>query len=79
MAESNANDGYENNAHLLYGTKGIGKANIFMDGKQIIGTWKKDARTSRTLLFDSAGLPVKFNKGVIWFEILPTDGIISVK
>src|SRR3989344_5655883 len=51
MAESNANDGYENNAHLLYGTKGIGKANIFMDGKQIIGTWKKDARTSRTLLF----------------------------
>jgi hypothetical protein len=79
MVESRANDGYENNQHLLYKTKGIGKANIFMDGKQIIGTWKKDSRTARTLLFDNTGLPVKFDRGTIWFEILPTDGILTVK
>ncbi len=79
MIESNANDGYENNAHLLYRTKGSGKANIFMDGKQIIGTWRKDSRTARTLLFDSTGSPIKFDKGTIWFEILPTDGILTVK
>lgn len=79
MIESSANDGYENNAHLLYRTKGTGKANVFMDGKQIIGTWRKDARTSRTLLFDSDGSPIKFNKGTIWFEILPTSGILTVK
>lgn len=79
MIETSANDGYENNAHLLYKTKGSGKANVFMDGKRIIGTWKKDSRTARTLLFDSTGVPIKFDRGTIWFEILPTDGILTVK
>jgi len=79
MLQTHANDGYENNQHLLYRTKGSGKANIFMDGKQIIGTWRKDTRTARTLLFDSAGESVKFDRGTMWFEILPTDGILTVK
>jgi hypothetical protein len=79
MIESNANDGYENNLHLLYKTKGTGKATIFMDGKKVMGTWRKDSRTARTLLFDSAGTSIKFDRGTIWFEILPTDGIMTVK
>ena len=79
MIETHANDGYEDNQHLLYKTKGTGKANIFMDGKQIIGTWRKDSRTARTLLFDDSGLPIKFDKGTIWFEILPTTGVLTVK
>ncbi len=79
MIESRANDGYENNQHLLYKTKGTGKANIFTDGKETVGVWRKDARTARTLLFDSAGEPIKLNRGNIWFEILPTDGILTVK
>jgi hypothetical protein len=78
MQESNANDGYENNAHLLYKTKGTGKALVFMDGRQILGTWRKDSRTSRTLLFDSNGSPIQFDRGTIWFEILPTNGVINV-
>lgn len=79
MIETNANDGYENNQHLLYRTKGVGKAHIFMDGKETVGTWRKDSRTARTLLFDNTGLPIKFDKGTIWFEILPTNGILTVK
>ena len=79
MQESNANDGYTNNEHLLYKDKGTGKAQIFMDGVEITGTWRKDSRTSRTLLFDSSGAPIKFDRGTIWFEILPTDAIVSVK
>lgn len=79
MIETSANDGYENNAHLLYRTKGVGSANIFMDGKETVGTWRKDSRIARTLLFDNTGLPIKFDKGTIWFEILPTDGILTVK
>ncbi len=79
MVESSANDGYENNAHLLYKTKGTGKAQIFMDGIRTMGTWRKDSRTSRTLLFDSTGAPIKFNRGVIWFQILPTDAVIGVR
>jgi hypothetical protein len=79
MQESNAHDGYENNIHLLYKTKGVGKAVSYIDGKEIKGTWRKDGRTSRTLLFDLAGAGIKFNPGTIWFEIMPTDGVITVK
>ncbi len=79
MQETHANDGYEGNAHLLYKTKGTGKAYIFIDGKEVEGTWRKDGRLARTLIFDKSGSPVKFNKGKIWFEILPTDGVIEVK
>ena len=79
MEESHANDGYENNVHLLYDTISSGEANVFMDGKQIVGTWSKDSRTSRTMLFDSNGSQIKLDRGKIWFEILPTDGVITVK
>lgn len=78
MKESNAFDGYENNVHLLYKTKGTGKARVFMDGKDIAATWRKDSRTARTLIFDNSGTPVKFARGTIWFEILPTTGIVEV-
>jgi|SRR5581483_1311544 len=79
MQESNANDGYENNLHLLYGDKGTGKAIVYLDGNKITGTWRKDSRTSRTLLFDDSGNAIKFDRGTLWFEILPTDGVVTVK
>ncbi len=79
MVETHAFDGYENNQHLLYRDKGIGKAQIFIDGVATTGTWRKDTRTARTLLFDSLGAPIKFDRGTIWFEILPTDAVVSVK
>lgn len=79
MTELNANDGYENNIHLLYKDKGTGKATIFMDGKQINATWNKDKRTSRTLLFDQNGNTIKLDRGLIWFSVLPTDGTLQVK
>lgn len=79
MIESSANDGYENNVHLLYRTKGTGKAYVFKDGKQITGTWSKSGRTGRTIIKDPLGKEIEFNRGLIWFEILPTDGVISVK
>jgi hypothetical protein len=79
MRESNANDGYENNAHLLYGTEGSGNATIFMDGKQIKGKWSKEGRTDKTVITDSSGKPVQFNRGKIWFHVIPIDGTVSVK
>lgn len=79
MTERHANDGYENNAHMLYGTKGSGKALIFMDGKQVKGTWEKKDRQSRTILTDNSGNEIKFVKGKIWFEIQATDGTVTVK
>jgi len=79
MTERNANDGYENNAHLLYGTKGTGPATIFMDGKKIVGSWSKKDRTRRTIIRDNSGKQIAFNPGLIWFEILPTGTEVTVK
>lgn len=79
MRESNANDGYENNIHLLYQTKGTGRAVVFKDGEKIDATWKKANRTARTILTDLKGSEIKFNRGLIWFEILPGDSEFSVK
>jgi hypothetical protein len=79
MQESSANDGYENNVHLLYRDKGTGKATILMDGKKITGTWQKSKRAARTIILDSSGTPIEFNRGKIWFEILPLDGVMNIK
>ena len=78
MVESHAFDGYEDNVHLLYRTKGTGKAYVFMDGKQVVGRWEKDSRTARTEIYDNLGNEVTFNAGTIWFEILPSLGVINV-
>lgn len=79
MRESSANDGYENNIHLLYKNKGTGKAYVFKDGKQITATWQKSSRTARLTLKDSGGKEIEFNRGLIWFSIFPTDGVLEVK
>jgi hypothetical protein len=71
MTESRANDGYDNNLHLLYGTKGTGKAYVFQDGEVTEGTWSKKTRTDRTLFYDKSGGQIEFNRGQIWIEILP--------
>ena len=78
MRQSHALDGYEDNIHLLYADKGTGNALVFRDGKETKATWEKDSRTSRTLLFDTNGKPIKFDRGNIWFSILPTDGVVKV-
>ena len=63
--------------HLLYTTTGTGKALIFQDGQAIEGKWSKQSRTDRTLFFDNRGKEIKFNRGPIWIEILPTTGKVS--
>jgi hypothetical protein len=79
MIEDNADDGYVANDHLLFEDKGTGKAVVFKDGKRINGTWEKDTRTSRTIIRDASGKQIQFDRGLIWFEVLPTDGVLTVK
>lgn len=68
--ESRANDGYEGNAHLIYGTTGKGQALIFMNGKAIEGSWAKAKRLSRTTFYDDNGKEIKFNPGRIWISVI---------
>lgn len=79
MRESRANDGYEGNLHMLYGTKGTGKAKVFMDGEEIDATWSKKNRTSHLSLKDQRGQDIEFNPGLIWFSVVSPDTEISTK
>lgn len=75
--ESRANDGYEGNVHLLYGTTGTGKALVFQDGKVVIGKWVKNSRAGRTKFLDAKGQEIVFNRGLIWIQTVPEGASVS--
>jgi len=52
---------------------GEGEALVFLDGTVITGTWKKDAKDSRTIFYASDGEEIEFNAGTTWIEVVPTD------
>lgn len=77
MKESHANDGYENNAHLLYQNKGTGRAIVFQNGQAIEGTWSKPNRTSREKFLDKNGKEIELVKGQIWLEAVPEGSSVT--
>jgi len=79
MTEERANDGYEGNQHLLYGTSGTGDMVLFQDGKEIKGTWSKTDRESQFVFTDSTNKEIKFNRGQIWFSIVPVGVNITTE
>jgi hypothetical protein len=78
MRESRANDGYEGNLHMLYGTKGTGNVKVFIDGTEVDGTWSKKNRTAHLLIKDKRGKEIEFSKGKIWFEVVSPATDIGV-
>ncbi len=63
--------------HLKYETVGVGKAKVFLDGKVIDTQWQKPTIRGRTRYFeDTTGEEIKFNRGQIWIEIIPTGNEI---
>ncbi len=77
MTESPANDGYEGNAHRLYGTKGQGQALIFQNGQVIQGKWVKADRTSREKFFDANNKEITFVRGQVWLQATPTGNKVT--
>lgn len=75
--ESNANDGYPGNVHLLYGTIGSGRALIFLDGNVIEGKWAKTSRTARSKYLDKNSKEIEFNRGQIWIQTVPEGSKVS--
>ncbi len=64
--------------HLKYATVGDGKAKVFLDGKVIDAEWQKQTIRTRTRFFDAeSGDEIKFNRGQIWIEIVPTGNEIT--
>lgn len=60
-------------------TTGSGTAEIFIDGKEIKGTWKKDSTADRELFYDESGNEVVFNRGQFWICVIPPEGSVSVQ
>ncbi len=58
-------------------TIGGGNASVFIDGKQIRGTWSKPSRTERTKFLDETGNEIVLNRGKIWVEVVPQTGSFS--
>ncbi len=79
MKETHADDGYENNIHLLYQDIGSGKGVVMFDGKKTNIVWSKATRTERTVLTTPGGKEVQFPRGTIWFSILPLDAVLNVQ
>ena len=63
--------------HMFYELVDDGKALIFQDGEVISGTWEKDDRTERTIFYDKSGKEIKFNRGQIWIEVLPSGNKVD--
>jgi len=63
--------------HLLYKTTGQGKALIFQNGDVVKANWSKKKRQNRTIFTNVAGKEVKFDRGLIWIEILPAGSKVD--
>jgi hypothetical protein len=59
-------------------TIGSGASNVFQDGKQINGTWKKPSRLERTRFYDESGNEIEINRGKIWVEVIPQEGSVTL-
>ncbi len=65
--------------HMYYENLGTGKAQYFMNGQMLEGTWKRATLNDRTIYYDKSGKEIQFVRGVIWIEAIPSDNTISVK
>jgi hypothetical protein len=58
---------------------GSGKAIVFLEGKAIVGTWKKPDNTSLTRFFDADGNEVPLVRGRIFIQVVPTGTNVTYK
>jgi len=63
----------DNEQRLAMETIGEGEAIVFIDGKSVESTWKKESREVRTIFYDSSGDEIEFNAGTTWIEVVPID------
>jgi hypothetical protein len=60
-------------------TVGSGKALIFQEGKEIVGTWKKKNSSALTRFYDQAGNEIPLVRGEIFIQSIPTSYAVTVK
>lgn len=77
IAESHQIEGQYNTVAV----EGSGKAQIYRNGEEIFGAWKKDKakQTSKLYFYDQSGEEIKFVPGQIWVEVVQPNQTISWK
>ncbi len=61
-------------------TVGSGEASVFLDGKEIKATWRKENDKARTKFYDKvSSAEIEFNPGTTWIEILSPELSFSAK
>lgn len=68
----------DDSGHVLLDQIGTGKATVFLDGKQIDGTWKKAERQARTRFYDSRGAEIAFDRGSTFIEVIGFGSTVTV-
>lgn len=56
---------------------GSNRAQIFLDGTLVEGTWKKDSYTARTKFYDTNNQEIKLNRGTSWVAVIPTTNTVN--
>ncbi len=62
----------------LMTTVGSGNATIFIDGKEIVGSWKKSSKSDREIFYDQNGTEIIFNRGQFWICVIPPESSYSI-
>ncbi len=68
----------DENGHVLLDQFGTGKATVFLDGRQIDGTWKKADRKARTRFYDRSGAEIAFDRGSTFIEVIGFESTVTV-
>lgn len=68
-----------NEAGYVMTTVGSGKAQIFLDGKVIVGTWKKTSISDREIFYDEKGQEITFNRGQFWISVIPAESSVTIQ
>lgn len=63
--------------HMLYDVVGTGKGLVFQDGTVTEATWTKKDREARTVWVDAKGKKISFNRGQLFFEIIPLGNQVA--
>ncbi|MDP1833873.1 MAG: DUF3048 domain-containing protein [Candidatus Moranbacteria bacterium] len=61
-----------------YDSVDSGEAHYYMNGQEVIGTWKKDKSSldSKLFFYDQSGQEIKFVPGQIWVDILQPGQVL---
>jgi hypothetical protein len=67
-----------NEQGLQMDTVGGGKAYIYQDGKEVIGSWKKANQKAQTIFYDASDNEIKYNPGQRWITVVNPGSKVTV-